>query len=150
MCSQFSGMCSQLPRAVLPKLWGWGSRCVCAGCYCSASEWLKIAVTIAMATGAVSLCCEGAAWMLELPWWIPGRWRRFWWGLLGAEVIQPKCRLVLTPVRMCLDRESLATVGGSGVGCDSMILISWKMFLDIPVLYLHWPWGTGNLRHFRY
>lgn len=117
MCSQFSGMCSQLPRAVLPKLWGWGSRCVCAGCYCSASEWLKIAVTIAMATGAVSLCCEGAAWMLELPWWIPGRWRRFWWGLLGAEVIQPKRRLVLTPVRMCLDRESLATVGGSGVGC---------------------------------
>lgn len=75
-----------------------------------------------MATGAASLSYKGAAWMLELPWWIPGKkgrvgtmgapsvfcgqevgctvkgWRRPWWLLLGAEIPQPKFGLLLTPV----------------------------------------------------
>lgn len=61
-------------------LWGWGSWLVYAGSCCTTSEQLKIAASIAMATGAASLSYEGAAWML--PWWIPGKGGRV--GTMGA------------------------------------------------------------------
>lgn len=119
------GMKTVVPLQISPTtatLWGWGSWLVYAGSCCTTSEQLKIAASIAMATGAASLSYEGAAWMLELPWWIPGEggrvatmgapsvicgqevectvrgWRRPWWLLLGAGIPQPKFGLLLTPV----------------------------------------------------
>lgn len=41
------------------RLWGWGGWCVYATSYCNTSGWLKIAASIAMATGAASLSYEG-------------------------------------------------------------------------------------------
>lgn len=55
------------PCRPFPLLSDWGSWCVYAGSYCSASELLKIVASIAIATRAVSLICEGAAWMFVLP-----------------------------------------------------------------------------------
>lgn len=50
------------PSQVSPTtatLWGWGSWLVYAGSCCTTSEQLKIAASIAMATGAASLSYEG-------------------------------------------------------------------------------------------
>lgn len=79
------GMETTVPLQVSPTtatLWGWGSWLVYAGSCCTTSEQLKIAASIAMATGAASLSYEGAALMLELPWWMPGKGGRV--GTMGA------------------------------------------------------------------